>query len=67
MTSRETYEWILKVSRHARECSVNLCNGDFKTHSENIVEMVKMGFTREEMNCFFEHLYKYYQDKEESI
>lgn len=50
---KELYDWMIKKSLTARECLSALKEKDLKTYSKKIVELIKLGYTRDELNSFF--------------
>ena len=51
------YEWILKSSSDARACVTAFNQGNLLEHAKSLIEMVKTGYTREELHSFLETLY----------
>ena len=62
---KELYEWILKKSLTAQECLMALKEKDLKTYSKKIVELIKLGYTRDELNSFFNIVFEEKDEKNE--
>lgn len=56
-TDKEQYEYMLQKSECARECVYAFKCGNLIGHSQAIIELVKIGYSRDEINSFLRVLY----------
>lgn len=55
---KEIYDWMIKKSLTAQECLSALKENNLKIYSHKIVELIKLGYTRDELNSFFDIIFE---------
>lgn len=60
---REQYEFMMNKSHDARDCVKAFKSGNLLEHAKYLIELVKTGYTRDELDSFLKTLYD--QNKEE--
>jgi hypothetical protein len=56
-TDEEQFEWMLEYSHDAQACFKSFKDGKLLEHAQHLIDLVKMGYTRQELNSFLRIMY----------
>ena len=64
-TDHEQFDFMIEKSHDARECKEAWINEKFFKHSVHIIDLVKIGYTRDELYSFLRVLYSFHDSCED--
>ena len=61
-TDREQFDFMIQKSETARKCKEAYLEEDKLQHAAHLIDLVKMGYSRDELKSFLKVLYTFQED-----